>query len=870
MEDLVIHKVFAQIADRFPSKIAFQIKEDSNWRRLSYRQVETSAQRVAAFLIKKGYKKGDYAALILENCPEWGIVYLGIMYAGLACVAIDCELSSGELDNIFQDCQARVVFTSHSIFKDKIEDVVRSRLQVVIVDSEEFQRISLHEKIDVTWPKVDSTDVASLIYTSGTTARPKGVLLTHYNFCSNFRSIDKLSICSPKDNFLSILPLYHTYAFMVTLLVPLLSGAMVTYTRSFRPDDLTNIIKESNITILTGVPQMFSLIYKAIFEKIKKIPSFFRPFLMPLIRSRVRRSFGRDLRFCVSGGARLAPEIGRGLFKLGLKVIEGYGLTETSPVATLNPVKKVKFGSAGRVLPEVQIRILKPDKSGIGEVLIKGPNVMSGYFKQPDLTTQVKTSDGWFNSQDLGYLDRDGYLFLTGRKKDVIVLSSGKNIYPEELEEYYNHSPYIKEICIFQRSEERFGQMRQLLFAVIVPDFEYFRKKECINIRERIRWELENLSCRLPSYKRIMGFVIRKEDFPRTHLRKIKRYEIIKEYTDDIIQVTSEQPVFSPEDREILDLDITKRIMGFLSAQLNKDVQLSSHLELDLGIDSLGRVELSLGLESALAMKIPQGVIERALTVRDLIRNIRQVTINRDSKILVSQELFRHKDWSQILSESPPEGVLKKIRIDINFFDRVLIYIFKSILESIFRLCWFLRVEGKESIPLNGPYILCSNHASYLDGFIIFSSIPFKCSANLFFIGHAKIFEHPLVSWTVKSAHLISIDPLTHLTEALQAARFVIKHKKIICVFPEGSRSIDGKVQEFKKGVGILAKELDIPLVPVYIKNSHRGWPRGRRFPRPYPLRLIFGKPLYWRELGSDYSSIVRRLRDEVLKLGRK
>lgn len=227
----------------------------------------------------------------------------------------------------------------------------------------------------------------------------------------------------------------------------------------------------------------------------------------------------------VSGGAKLSIQIALDFYGLGFKLIEGYGLTETSPVVTLNLAKNLKFGSVGKPIPDVGIKIHNPDKSGVGEVLIKGPNVMQGYFKQPELTSEV-IKEGWFYSGDLGYLDREGYLYLVGREKEIIVLGSGKNIYPEELEEYYGQSPYIKEMCILERIEERFGSTIESLYAIVVPDLEYFRKMNVTDIRGKIRWELENLGKGLSPYRHIMGFTITKDELPRTPLKKLKRYQV--------------------------------------------------------------------------------------------------------------------------------------------------------------------------------------------------------------------------------------------------------------------------------------------------------------------------------------------------------
>lgn len=878
-EDLVIHKIFSNAVSRFPEKIALEIKQANLWQGFTYKEIETLALKVGAFLLGQGFESQDFIGLILENRPEWPIIYLGIMYAGMTCVPIDTQLTSEDLENIINDCGAKIIFTSYNIFTQKINEKIRQSLKKIVIlgldlDKEQEPLINFSQIKDVSienisWPVASPDDIASLIYTSGTTAKPKGVILTHRNFCSNFKSIEKLNLCFPSDSFLSILPLHHTYPFMITLLVPLGIGATVAYCASFNPQDLTNIIKEAKVTILVGVPQLFSLLHKAIFDRIKKIPFVFRPLVMPFIKAKIRNSFGNSLRLLVSGGARLSPQIPKDLFKVGFKIVEGYGLTETSPVVALNPPRKIKFGSVGKPIPEVEIRIHHPDKSGIGEVLIKGPNVMQGYLRQPDLTAKV-IENNWFHSGDLGYIDKEGYLFLTGREKDVIVLSSGKNIYPEELEEIFlSRSPYIKEMCVLSVAEKKFGKDKDIesLYAVIVPNLEYFRKKNEINIREKIIWEIENISKKLPSYQHIMGFAIAKEELPKTQLKKIKRYQIREKYLKEKVSLgTAKEATLSEDDAKIVNTDLAQKVINYLTKELKKHVYLNSHLEIDLGIDSLSRVELGLGLEALLRLKIPSDLIEKVFTVRELIVNLQQaiLQVGERGRVQFKEE---KRTWDEIIKQIPSDEILNKIKITSGFLDRLLTFIFKSSFCFIFRVFWLLKIEGREGIPKNTPYIFCSNHASYLDGFVLFSSIPFHSAINLFFLGHAKIFEHPLVAWTIKIARLISIDPATHLTEAMQASSFVLSHKKVICIFPEGSRSISEEVGEFKKGIGILAKELDIPIIPVYIKGSHYSWPRGSRFPRPCPLKIIFGKPLDWHVLGNDYESITRALREEVSKL---
>ncbi|MDI6605720.1 MAG: long-chain fatty acid--CoA ligase [Candidatus Omnitrophota bacterium] len=367
-QELVLHKRFSEVARRFPAKTALQVKKEGCWQKFTYKDLEERSLKVAGFLRASAIKPGDFAVLILENRPEWAVIYLGMMYAGVACVPLDAQLTSDEILNLVSDSAAKALFCSSELFNKKITPEIRRLLnKIIILDLTREIENSLC--LDEGSIPADPEAIASLIYTSGTTAVPKGALLTHKNLCSNFLSISKLNLFYPSDNILSILPLHHSYPFMVNLLVPLLSGATVTFAPAgFKPQELTEIMQEAKISLLTGVPQFFSLIYNSISEKIKKAPFFIRPFLLTFIRARIKQRFA-SLRFMASGGARLEPALGRGLKKCGFKITEGYGLTETSPVVTFNPIERVKFGSVGVPIPGVQIKINNPDRAGIGEIL---------------------------------------------------------------------------------------------------------------------------------------------------------------------------------------------------------------------------------------------------------------------------------------------------------------------------------------------------------------------------------------------------------------------------------------------------------------------------------------------------------------------
>ncbi|MFH1189235.1 MAG: AMP-binding protein [Candidatus Omnitrophota bacterium] len=903
-EELVIHKMFARVSSQYPDRVCFQIKKGPEWERWAYKQIEDLSLRVGAFLIGQGYKKGDFAAICLENRPEWGVIYLGIMAAGLTCVPLDPQLAGKEIENLINDCAAKIIFVSNAVFQAKKIDTLKGGLNKIVIldlDIEKDNLIGMAKAGSVSsegviWPEVSSEDVASLIYTSGTTGTPKGVMLTHKNLCSNFQSLDKMKIFSDKDNFIAVLPLHHAFPFMLTLLLPLFLRSRVTYASSLRTDELLASMREAGVTVLPGVPQLFYMFYTQISARMKKIPFLIRlPIagmieilwqirklsginISKLVLPKIHRPFGEAIRFFVSGGAKLNEEAGRFLVKIGFTILEGYGLTETSPGVAFNPLRKQKIGSVGKLFPDVEVKIVDPDATGMGEVVIKGPNVMKGYYKRPDDTASV-LKDGWFYSGDLGHIDKDGYLYITGRKKEMIVLSSGKKIFPDEIEAHYARNPYIKEICVVGVGEE--GAEEEKLAAVVVPNPEYYRKLGEVNLHSKLKWELENISDGLAAYQRIKGFIIIKEDIPRTRMGKIMRYEVKKKYLDELkgakAKGAAEEVPATDEDLAILASDTGRKVAEALTkhAKLERKIGPADHLELDLGIDSLGRVELLMALEQALNKRMPDELLTKVFTVKELILEIEKLSPGGEAQGSASQAK-RQASWNEILSKEPEEDIIRRLYLTPNRMAGLAMRLFTGTLRLIFKAFWRLRASGTENIPKKGKCILCVNHASYLDGFVVMASVPARLRKDLFIIGFGAFFDHFFIRNTVKYIRAIPIDPGTHLIESMQASSYVLRHDKMLCIFPEGERTIDGKVQEFKKGVGILAKELNVPLVPVYIDGSYESWPRTRRFPRPHPIKITFGRPFNSEELKTeglksgakdDYEAIAFGIREEVVKL---
>jgi long-chain acyl-CoA synthetase len=907
----LLHEKFTEICGSFPQAIAFiqiQINKTQdttlldrrNSETFTYSQIHNLAKRLGIWLLASGINKQDKIAILLDNCPEWSIVYFGILFSGAIAVPLDIRLSDFEICNLLTDSEAKIIFTVDkfiSFFDKNFSNLVNVK-KIVLIDKKSCQSpyvsfddiIGKEQNFNINFPQMDCEDIASIIYTSGTVGKPKGVMLSHKNFSSNFQGLEKLKICNHKDTFISILPLHHAFAFTATLIFPLFLGAKIVYPSSLKSGDILDCMRRNSVTIFVGVPEVFIMIHKAIFKEIRQrfyikrllylslsclwlIRRLTGINLSKLLLHSLHQRFGQNLRFLVSGGARLDINVAKDFFKLGFTILEGYGLTETAPVVSLNLPSRWKIGSVGRPIEGVSVKIGENN-----EILIRGDNVMKGYFNAP-LQTQQMLRDNWLHSGDAGYIDEDGYIFITARLKEILVLSSGKNIYPEEIENYFKKSDFIREICLLT---VRKTDGTEVLVAVVVPDFEFFKQVGDANINRKIKWELENFSSRLPTYKRITDFIIVREELPKTRLGKIKRYEVEAKYLNRFINkqgLIKEEYIPSLEEINILSSETGKKVIDFLYDKISfkKQIRLEDNLELDLGFDSLARVELAMGLENIFKVELPESLMGEIFTVRELILKLNKLLISKKTAVKIPKQTV---SWKDLLNMPPPDKIKEKIDFSPNILNRFFSFIITKFLFSIFKLFCLLKIKGRENLPTQGAYILCPNHASYFDGFIVAASVPFKILLNLYFLGDKNIFEHPSIRWALKIAHLVPIDPTKELMNTLQVSSFILRHNKMLCVFPEGLRCFDGKPGEFKKGVGILSKELNldsgIRIIPVAIIGSFQAWPRTQLLPRPYPIRIIFGKPvgieklrLEGKESGitDDYQAIAFAIKKQVENL---
>ena len=864
---MILSKI-QESARALPDKVAIQYKQNDGYATYSYRELIQIVARVGRSLAGLGIARGDRVALLSENRPEWVFAYLAVTSIGAVIVPLDAQLTEKEVAVLLANCQAKAVCVSRTT-REKLPP--GNAVLVISFDAGDGALFSdlMQERGDAQLPDAPGAgDLAAILYTSGTTGDPKGVMLSHGNLMANCSSAIKLEIVYPTDNLLCLLPLHHTYPAMACMILTLSIGATMTILNSLKGPDIVACMQETGVTVLVGVPQLLTALRRSIFEQIEKSPMPVRLLARLLLAvsgtmrrltgrnigrrlfGKVHAKFGPKFRLMASGGARLDPDVFSGLSNLGFMVIEAYGLTETSPAATFNPVGRQKAGSIGVPIPDVEVRIVDPDATGMGEIAIKGPNVMLGYYKKPEATDEV-IRDGWFYTGDLGYKDRDGYFFITGRSKEMIVLSTGKKIFPDELEKFYKQLPSIKEICLVQTERG--------LEAAIVPDFEYLKKMNIANVRETIAFEVEDLAKDLAPYKRISGLKIFKESLPVTRLGKLKR-ALVRDLYLKGGERTEKQ--VQAHDADILESDAGRKVLACLASfSVKKQIVPDDNLEIDLGLDSLSRVELVVSLEQTFGVGLPDSFGSEVFTVRDVVEKMQQVMASGAAKAGAHVRL----SWAEILQQEPSAEAKALVREQRNVLCVLGWQLSRLTLKAIFGVLGGVTVRGAENLPERGPYLVTPNHLSNVDAFLLSSAMPASIGKQTFYLGDTKFFGGPISSRIAQRIQVIPVDMETKLYNALQLSAYMLRKNKVLCVFPEGSRSRDGNIKEFKKGVGIIAKELNVPLVPVALTGTFAMMRPGQLYPRRAKTTVTFGKP--FSPEGMTYDEIVKRLYGDVVDL---
>ena len=873
---------FLECAQRRPNNVALELQRHDHLESCTYGDLHSWAESVGRWITENNIAPGSRLAILADNHPRWVAAYLGIITAGCVAVPLDTALHDQQVLKLLKDSGTTAVFVDVKHVPVTRPAIKELKVGLILTDPDRMTDQVKQDRFLANLPDifkagsgsfkpvpVKTEDVASLLYTSGTTADPKGVMLTHGSFLGEVEAVFNWVNIGPSDALLGVLPLFHVLALMANLLLPLVKGSRVVYLETLNTTELLKALQERNITAFAVVPQFYYLIHERIFQEIKKRGPITQKIFAgmvalnrtlrkvginagPVLFGKIHHTMGPKMRYFATGGSRFDPAIQKDFYDLGIDVMQALGLTETTAAIYVNSPNDIVIGSCGKAMKGVEGKIVdaQPQEEGgpaVGELAVRGPMVMKGYWNRQDATSAVM-KDGWFLTGDLGYFDSKGNLFLTGRKKEVIVLSNGKNVYPEEIEAHYMKSPFIKEIAVMGL-EGKPGEERDRLHAVIVPNFDELKKRKIVNAKEVIRYDIESLSSQIATTKRVNSYEIWQEDLPRTTTRKIKRFEVQKrvkanqaEKLSDDADVPAEKPL-TPEETAWLEQPDVQRALKIVRQASNSapaTLRPTQNLELDLGLDSMQRVELLSRLEEELGGDVEESQLAEIYTIKDLIDAVLQSAASGAGK---PGTRVTFAGWKAILAEDPddPEvfALTHPSRLNDSFW-----YLVSRLTQVISLDRFDLKVSGVEKLPKDGPCIISSNHQSYLDPLILASVVPAEQFYRLFAVGTSEIFGKGLMRRLARSLKTVVVDPDANLVPAMRAGAFGLRHGLSLILYPEGERSIDGSPRIFKKGAAILSIHMQVPIVPVAIEGFHEVWPRNKPFQGFKPVKIKFGDPI--------------------------
>jgi long-chain acyl-CoA synthetase len=872
---------FVDCAQRWPNNVALELQRHDQIVSCTYSELQNMAESVSRWIIEHGFRPGSRLAILADNHPHWVATYLGIIASGCVVVPLDTALHDDQVTKLLKDAGASAVFCDARHVTVARPAATELKLGMILVDPDRASKPSSDDRWLGNLPAIfeagrgnfkpqpaNNEDLAALIYTSGTTADPKGVMLTHANILGEVEAVFNWVELGPTDALLGVLPLFHVLAQMANLLLPLVKGSRIVYLETLNTTELMRALSERNITAFAVVPQFFYLIHERLTQEIAKrgraTQKIFAAMLVinrslrkvginagPVLFRKVHETLGPKMRYLVTGGSRFDPAVARAFHDLGIDVLQAYGLTETTAAIYANSPHDNEIGSVGKALKGVEGKIVDPQPQDegppVGEVAVRGAVVMKGYWNRPDATDAV-FRDGWFLTGDLGYFDSHGHLFLTGRKKEVIVLSNGKNVYPEEIEAHYMKSPFIKEIAVMGL-EGKPGEGGDRLHAVIVPNFDELRRRKIVNAKEVIRFDVEGLSSQIASTKRVGSYEIWQDDLPRTTTRKIKRFEVEKKVRanqgkklEDGSELPAEKALTQEETDWLNRADVQRalKIIRETARSTPSSLRRTLNLELDLGLDSMQRVDLLSRLEEELGGDVEESQLAEIYTVRDLVDAILESAASGAGSTGARQTFA---GWKAILAEDPDDPDVHALAHP-NFLNDTFWYLVTRLFQVISLDLFQLKVTGVEKLPLTGAYIISSNHQSYIDPAILASVFPSEVFYRAFAVGTSEIFGKGFMRRLARSIKVIVVDPDANLIPAMRAGAFGLRHGGVLVLYPEGERSIDGTPKIFKKGAAILSIHMQVPIVPVAIDGFYDVWPRSKPFQGFKPLRIEIGDPI--------------------------
>lgn len=800
----------------------------------SYEQLFAFSLKMNGWLASRGIGKGDKVLIWGPNSPWWVVAFWGCIARGALVVPVDFMSERERAETIAGLTDANLIIQS----RHKAERL-ESRHSLLIEDLE-----YILADVDPLPEMADSApgETAQIIYTSGTTGNPKGVVLTHANLVANLKQVNEhIPVVTPEFTFLSLLPLSHMFEQMGGFLTPLYRGAAIVYPRTLKPSAIMEALHDEDIYAVIAVPRLLQLLRSSLEREFtaKHLGGLFRGMLalaerMPVSSRKrlfypVQRKFGRHFTFFVSGGAALAPEDFRFWNAMGFAVLEGYGLTECSPVLAANTMERQVPGSVGKAVPG---SVLKIEKS---EILAKGDNIFPGYYRNEQATKEAFTADGWFRTGDLGEFDPKGNLYIKGRSKELIVSGTGINVYPDEIENVLNRMPGIRESCVLGLDRGTGEEVH----AVLLLDGSGRKADEII---------METNS-RLDTLHQITGFSIWADpDFPKTTTMKIQKFKVKERLMKGwaIAVGTSADPLVA----------LIARVTGSPAGTIRED----SLLAAELGLTSIGRLELVNYLEQEFRLDLEDSVINQGTKVADLRR------------IIAMRESVATRTRLRFWTNGPVARSIRKLCDQL-------------IHRPLFHHFVTLEVAGLENLAeAESPVMFIANHISYFDYPAIMFSLPDAWRYNTATAAWEEFFfpqsaTAPMRLWKRLTYEYgtaaLNLFPLPQTGGFRQSLHFMGKladHGINILLFPEGRRSVEeGRMVPFQQGLGLMIRELCVPVIPVRIFGMENVFPRGTTWPKQGKVLIVFGKPLYFtRELPTEIVEKARIAVEELLAGTRK
>ena len=795
-----------------------------------------------------------------ENNEEWVYAFFAIWYNGDIAVTVDATATVSDVAYIMKDSGADAIWvspTTESVAREAVAqagiDIRMFAIAGVEKSTEPVEAEMVFEADPNATTPLEKT--ALIIYTSGTTGSPKGVMLSYENLEANIRSVsDEVPIFNVERRTLMLLPVHHVLPLMGSVIAPITRGGGIAICPTMTGPDIMNMLCKGQIAIFIGVPRLWQTLYTGIKKKIDEkwiTRTLFNicyrlqnRTLSRFIFQSVHKKMGGHLDYCVSGGAALDREIGYGLKALGLDVLEGYGMTETAPIIAFTRPGDYIPGCSGKPLPSVEVKVVD------GELCTKGDNLMLGYYNRPEETAQVIDKDGFLHTGDLASIDAEGRVYITGRTKEIIVLSNGKNVQPNEIEfQIEKFDTYVKEAAVTENADQ--------LVAIIVPNVNVNVNGNGQSIEQLLKERvIQPYNRSVENYKKVMKIVVFDGDLPRTKLDKLQRFklkEIVNANGNGNVNVNGNRnenlkPV---ENLSPVEAAVTK----FIAAEKHCDVRLTDHVETDLALDSLDKVSLQSFIEETFGVSINADEMADFSSVADMCRHITAESNNLQSKM---RETLATIDWHDILTNTaagsracdatagtpttataPTAQSAPAALPSTKGIHAFMHSLYAKLFNAYFRSNNRLTIKGMENVPAEGPAIIAPNHQSYFDGALAVCGMSWKGVRDYYFYATEDHVNTNGRRWMAKRHNVIIMERKNLKTSILKMAEVLQAGKRVV-IFPEGSRTFDGSLSSFKKTFAILAKELNVPIVPVCIKGAYEAMPRGRVLPTPHHITVEY------------------------------